>query len=79
MDLQAYLDILRRRGWIIIVVAVIGAVAALGVGQVQTRIYRGHRPHRARSGTPDWGLGNSAKDLLATSSTTSAPTTWPTG
>ena len=42
MELRAYLDILRRRGWIIIATARISAVPA----------------------RPDWGLGNSAKDLL---------------
>jgi capsular polysaccharide biosynthesis protein len=64
MDLRAYLDILRRRGWIIIVVAVIAAVAALGLSLVQTKTYRATARISAVPARPDWGLGNSAKDLL---------------
>lgn len=64
MDLRAYLDILRRRGWIILVVALIGATAALGLSFVQTKIYRATARISAVPARPDWGLGNSAKDLL---------------
>ena len=64
MDLRAYLDILRRRGWIILVVAVIAAVAALGLSVVQTKTYRATARISAVPARPDWGLGNSAKDLL---------------
>ena len=64
MDLRAYLDILRRRGWIIVVVAVIAAVAALGLSLVQTKTYRATARISAVPARPDWGLGNSAKDLL---------------
>lgn len=64
MDLRAYLDILRRRGWIIIVVAAIAALAAFGVSMVQTKIYRATARISAVPARPDWGLGNSAKDLL---------------
>jgi capsular polysaccharide biosynthesis protein len=64
MDLRAYLDILRRRGWTILVVAAIAAVAALGVSVVQTKIYRATVRISAVPARPDWGLGNSAKDLL---------------
>lgn len=64
MDLRAYLDILRRRGWIIIVVAVIAAAAALGLSFVQTKIYRATARISTVPARPDWGLNNSAKDLL---------------
>jgi capsular polysaccharide biosynthesis protein len=64
MDLRAYLDILRRRGWIIIAVAVIAAIAALGISFVQTKTYRATARISAVPARPDWGLGNSAKDLL---------------
>jgi uncharacterized protein involved in exopolysaccharide biosynthesis len=36
MDLRAYLEIIRRRGWIIVVVALIAAAAAFGISLVQT-------------------------------------------
>ncbi len=64
MNLRAYFDIVRRRGWIIVVVAVIAAVAALGISLVQTKIYRATARISAVPARPDWGLGNSAKDLL---------------
>lgn len=64
MDLRAYFDILRRRGWIILVVALIAAAAALGLSFVQTKIYRATARISAVPARPDWGLGNSAKDLL---------------
>jgi capsular exopolysaccharide synthesis family protein len=64
MDLRAYLDILRRRGWIIIVVAVIAALGTFGVSKLQTKIYRATARISAVPARPDWGLGQQAKDLL---------------
>jgi capsular polysaccharide biosynthesis protein len=64
MDLRAYFDILRRRGWIILVVAIIAAAAALGLSFVQTKIYRATARISTVPARPDWGLNNSAKDLL---------------
>ena len=64
MDLRAYLDILRRRGWIIAVVALLAAMGAFGISLVQTKIYRATARISAVPARPDWGLGNSAKDLL---------------
>lgn len=64
MDLRAYFDIIRRRGWIILVVALIAATAAFGISLVQTKIYRATARISAVPARPDWGLGNSAKDLL---------------
>jgi capsular polysaccharide biosynthesis protein len=64
MELRGYLDVLRRRGWIIVVVAVLAATLAFGVSKVQTKIYRATARISAVPARPDWGLGNSAKDLL---------------
>ncbi len=64
MELRAYFDILRRRGWIIVLVAVLAAAGAGGVSLVQTKIYRATARISAVPARPDWGLGNSAKDLL---------------
>jgi capsular polysaccharide biosynthesis protein len=64
MELRAYLDIIRRRGWIILLTAVLAAVLAFGIAQVQTKIYRATVRISAVPARPDWGLGNSAKDLL---------------
>jgi capsular polysaccharide biosynthesis protein len=64
MELRAYLGVLRRRGWIIVVVAVLAAALAFGASLIQTKIYRATARISAVPARPDWGLNNSAKDLL---------------
>ncbi len=64
MELRAYLDVIRRRGWLILAAAILAAALALGVSLVQTKIYRATVRISAVPARPDWGLGNSAKDLL---------------
>ncbi len=64
MELRTYLAILRRRGWIILVTALLAAGLAFGVSRVQTKVYRATARISAVPARPDWGLGNSAKDLL---------------
>jgi capsular polysaccharide biosynthesis protein len=65
MELQEYFRILRRRGWIILLVAALTAAAALGISKLQAPIYRSRvqlsvLPAR----TSDWGSSQSTKDLL---------------
>ena len=65
MEINDYLQILRKRGWIIIVVALIAAASAYGFSKMQTPIYSASVklsvvPARAT----DWGSSNSLKDLL---------------
>jgi protein tyrosine kinase modulator len=64
MELRAYWGVVRRRGWIIVVVAVLAGALAFGASKVQTKIYRATARISAVPARPDWGLGNSAKDLL---------------
>ena len=64
MEIRDYLSILRKRGWIIIVLAVLAAGVAFGVSQVQTPIYKAKAMVSVVPARPDWGLGNTAKDLL---------------
>lgn len=64
MDLRAYLNILRRRGWIILVTAVLAMVLAGAFSLIQTKTYRATARISAVPARPDWGLGSSAKDLL---------------
>jgi len=64
MELRGYLDVLRRRWWIIVAVAVLAAALAFGISKVQTKVYRATARISAVPARPDWGLGNSAKDLL---------------
>ena len=64
MDLRAYLSILKRRGWIILVTALLAMVLAGGLSLLQTKTYRASARISAVPARPDWGLGSSAKDLL---------------
>ncbi|MEM7345526.1 MAG: Wzz/FepE/Etk N-terminal domain-containing protein [Chloroflexota bacterium] len=65
MEINDYLKILRKRGWIVIVVALIAATSAYGFSKTQTEIFSAKVklsvvPARAT----DWGSSNSLKDLL---------------
>jgi capsular polysaccharide biosynthesis protein len=65
MAISDYLRILRKRGWIIVAVALIAAASAYGFSKLQTPIYSASVklsvvPARAT----DWGSSNSLKDLL---------------
>lgn len=65
MEITDYIRILKKRGWIIIVVAFIAAASAYGFSKLQTPIYSAQVklsvvPARAT----DWGSSNSLKDLL---------------
>lgn len=65
MELNDYIRILRKRGWIIILVALIAAGSAFAFSKMQTPIYSAKVklsvvPARAT----DWGSSNSLKDLL---------------
>lgn len=64
MDLRAYLSILKRRGWIILVTALLAMILAGGLSLLQTKTYRATARISAVPARPDWGLGSSAKDLL---------------
>lgn len=65
MEINDYLRILRKRGWILLVVAALAAASAFVVSKMQTPIYSASVklsvvPARAT----DWGSSNSLKDLL---------------
>ena len=65
MEITDYLRILRKRGWIIIVVALVAAASAYGFSKLQKPVYSATVklsvvPARAT----DWGSSNSLKDLL---------------
>lgn len=64
MELRDYLNILRKRGWIILVVAILAAGLTLGVSRLQTQTYKAKAMVSVVPARPDWGLGNTAKDLL---------------
>lgn len=64
MELTDYLRILRKRGWIIIVVAVIAAGSAYAFSKLQTPIYSANVKLSVVPARNDWGSSNSLKDLL---------------
>jgi capsular polysaccharide biosynthesis protein len=64
MTIQEYMRIIRRRGWIIVAGVLLAAVAAFGVSSLQEEIYRAAVYVSTVPARPDWGLGNTAKDLM---------------
>lgn len=64
MTLQEYWRIIRKRGWIVMLAVVLGAVAAFGVSYVQKELYQAVVEVSTVPARPDWGLGNTAKDLM---------------
>jgi capsular polysaccharide biosynthesis protein len=64
MSIQEYLRILQRRGWIIIVAVFLAAAGAFGISSFQEQMYRATVYVSTVPARPDWGLGNTAKDLM---------------
>jgi capsular polysaccharide biosynthesis protein len=64
MTIQEYIRILRRRGWIIVTAVLLAATAAYGVSYLQEEMYRATVYVSTVPARPDWGLGNTAKDLM---------------
>jgi capsular polysaccharide biosynthesis protein len=64
VELRDYLNILRKRGWIIVLMACITAASALGFSLVQTPKYRATAKLSVNPARADWGLANAAKTLL---------------
>jgi len=64
VELQDYLRILWKRGWIIVLVAFITAASAYGFSKLQMPIYKGIQQIHFKPARADWGLQMSAKDQL---------------
>jgi capsular polysaccharide biosynthesis protein len=64
MELTDYIRILRQRGWIIILVALIAAATAYGFSKMQTPVYSASTRLSVQPSRADWGLSNTLKDLL---------------
>ena len=65
MELSDYLRILRQRGWVIVLVAVLTAVSAFGYSKAQTPVYESTLKLLVRPSRTDFGQANAAKVLLA--------------
>lgn len=64
MTIQEYLRLIRRWGWLVVATTLLAAVAAYGVSYLQRDLYRATAYISTVPARPDWGLGNTAKDLL---------------
>lgn len=64
MTIQEYMRILQRRGWIIVVAVFLAAAGAFGISYFQEDMYRATVYVSTVPARPDWGLGNTAKDLM---------------
>lgn len=64
MTIQEYGQILRRRGWIILAAMLLAAAGAFGISYLQETMYRATVYVSTVPARPDWGLGNTAKDLM---------------
>ena len=64
MQIQDYLHILRKRGWIIILTAVIATAGAILFSLVQTPVYRASIQLNVWPARLDWGLQQVIKDLM---------------
>ncbi|MCL5997731.1 MAG: Wzz/FepE/Etk N-terminal domain-containing protein [Chloroflexi bacterium] len=65
MELQDYLQIARRRAWIVILVAVVAAASAYIVSKLQTPVYKSTMELFIQPARTDFGLTQSAQQLLS--------------
>lgn len=64
MKIQDYVRILRHRGWIILLAAIVAAASAFVFSKLQTPVYRSSVDVSIQLARPDFGLAQSAKLLL---------------
>jgi len=64
VEFREYWNIIWKRGWIILVVAVVAAVVAFGVSQILPKKYRATIQLNVEPARPDYGLNQATKDLL---------------
>jgi capsular polysaccharide biosynthesis protein len=64
VEFREYWNIARKRGWIILLVAAVAAVAALGVSLIMPETYKATIQLSVNPARADWGLSQATKDLL---------------
>lgn len=64
MQLTEYVDILRRRGWVMLLLALVTAASALVFSRLQTPVYESSVFILVQPARTDFGLAQSAKLLL---------------
>lgn len=65
MELHDYLQIARRRGWIIIITALIAILSAFAFSRVQTPIYKSSMELFIQPARADFGLSESSRKLIS--------------
>jgi capsular polysaccharide biosynthesis protein len=64
VEFREYWNLARKRGWIILLVAVIAALGSLGVSLLMTETYEATIQLSVTAARADWGLSQATKDLL---------------
>ena len=64
MTIQEYIRIIRKRGWIVLLAILLAAAAGYAISSLQENVYRATVNVSTVPARPDWGLGNTAKDLM---------------
>lgn len=62
--IQEYGGVIRRYGWIVVVSVLLAGLLSYGVSFFQEEMYRATVQVSTVPARPDWGLGNTAKDLM---------------
>jgi len=64
VELRDYFRIIRKRGWIVLALALIAGAAAVGISKLQTPVYRASIQLTVEPARLDWSLSNTVKDAL---------------
>ena len=64
MELGDYLAIIRRKGWLILLLAVLTSAAAFGFSKIQTPVYQSSLRMLVQPARTDFGQAQAAKLLL---------------
>lgn len=64
MELSDYFRVVRQRGWLIVLIALVGALAGYVFSKLQTPIYKSSMKLTVQPARTDFGLTQSAKTLL---------------
>jgi capsular polysaccharide biosynthesis protein len=64
MDLREYARVLFKRSWMVVLIALVGGIGAIGFSKLQQPLYRSTITLSALPARPDYGQGLASKELL---------------